>query len=53
MAKVVAVVVVVAAGESAESALSRESNAPRAVSGAIVDPKLLTPLLRETQRRSK
>ena len=53
MAKVVAVVVVVAAGESAENALSRESHAPRAVSGAIVDLKLLTPLLRQTPRRSR
>lgn len=53
MAKVVAVVGVVAAGESAENALSRESHAPCAVSGAIVDPKLLTPPLRETPRRSK
>jgi hypothetical protein len=50
---VVAVVVVVAAAESAENALSKESHAHRAASGAIVDPKLLTLLLHETQRRSK
>jgi hypothetical protein len=52
-AKVVAVVVVVEAAESGENGPSKESRVHRAASEAIVDPKLVTALLRETQRRSK
>ena len=51
--KAVADVVVVAAAGSAENALSKESHADRAANGAMVEPKLLTRLLHERQRRSK
>jgi hypothetical protein len=49
--KVVGVAVAAAAAETAGNALSKESHAHRAASGASVDPRLLTwPLVRALHR---